>query len=461
MLTNLNLNKNYEAIMTTTAFSDSLVERASALVEAAKRAGADAADAVVVSGRSLGVDVRLGKVEETNRSENDGFSLRVFVGKRNASISANDASAVDSLAERAVAMAKVAPEDPYTGLAQKHRLAIHFPDLELFDETVVEANALAERARETEEAALAVAGVSNSGGASAGWGTGGLVLVTSDGFCGSYRSSSFSTSVSVVAGEGTGMERDYDFDSKRFLSDLNSPLEIGKGAGERAVKRLKPQKVATQTLSVIYDPRVSSGLVGHLAGAVNGAAVARKTSFLRADMGKPLFRPEVTIRDDPYRLRGLASRPFDGEGVEAHVLDIIEDGILKTWFLDTATAIELGLETNGRAARGGANPSPGRTNLTLLAGEKSPEEMMRDVGRGLYVTELIGSGVNLVTGDYSRGASGFWIENGEISHPVSEITIAGNLRDMFKRLIPANNLEYRFSMNAPSILIENMAVAGR
>lgn len=447
--------------MTAPNITDSLVERAAALVEAAKKAGADAADAVVVSGRSLGVDVRLGKVEETNRSENDGFSLRVFVGKRNASISANDASAVDALAARAVAMAKVAPEDPYAGLADKARLAQTFPELDLFDESAADAATLAERALEAEAAGLAVKGVTNSGGASAGWGMGGLVLVTSDGFCGGYRSSSFSTSVSLVAGEGTAMERDYDFDSKRFLSDLRAPGELGRKAAERAVRRLNPRKSDTRTLSVLYDPRVSTGLVGHLASAANGAAIARKTSFLREDMGKRIFRPEVRIGDDPHRPRGLASRPFDGEGVAADALDIVGEGVLRAWFLDSATARELGLETNGRAARGGANPAPGRTNLTLHPGEKSPEEMMKDIGSGLYVTELIGSGVSMVTGDYSRGASGFWIENGEIAYPVSGITIAGNLRDMFMRLIPANDLEYRFSTNAPSVLVENMAVAGR
>lgn len=446
--------------MIPSTISDSLTDRASALVEAAKKAGADSADAVVVSAQSLGVDVRLGKVEETRRSEKDGFSLRVFVGARTAAVSANDVSAVDELAARAVAMAKVAPEDAYAGLADESRLAKNFPDLELFDESELDAEALSARATETEEAGLSIKGVSNSSGASAGFGTGGLVLVTSDGFCGSYRSSSFSTSVSVVAGEGTGMERDYDFDSKRHLADLRAPAEIGKGAGERAVKRLNPRKVKSQTLSVIYDPRVSTGLVSHLAGAVNAASIARKTSFLRDDMDKEIFGSSIRISDDPHRLRGPASRPFDGEGVAAEAMDIIQDGVLKTWFLDTATAKELQLKTNGRAVRGGANPSPGSTNLTLHEGEKSPEEMMKDIGEGLYITELIGSGVSLVTGDYSRGASGYWIENGEIAYPVSEITIAGNLRDMFARLIPANDLEYRFSTNAPSILIEDMAVAG-
>lgn len=441
--------------------TDSLTDRAAALVDAAIKAGADAADAIVVSSQSLGVDVRLGHVEETNRSENDGFYLRVFVGRRTAAISANDASAVYALAQRAVAMAKSAPEDPYASLADKKRLAKDMPELDLFDETEIDAAALTDMARAAEEAALAVKGVSNSGGASAGWGSGGLVLVTSDGFCGTYRSSSFSASVSVVAGEGTGMERDYDFDSKRFLDDLRNPDEIGQKAGDRAVNRLNPRKVDTQTLPVIYDPRIATGLVGHLASGVNGASVARKTSFLRDDMGKQIFRPEIRISDDPHRIRGLASRPFDGEGVAAEAMDMIAGGVLQGWFLDTATARELSLETNGRAARGGANPSPRPTNLTLHAGESSPEDMIKDVGQGLYINELIGSGVNLVTGDYSRGASGFWIENGEIAYPVSEITIAGHLRDMFSRLIPACDLEYRFSTNAPTVLIENMAVAGK
>ena len=437
-----------------------LIDRASALVEAAKKAGADAADAVVISAQSLDVDVRQGQVENTTRSENDGFSLRVFVGKQIASISANDSGSVDGLAERVVAMAKVAPEDPFASLADRDRLATDFPDLELFDETEVGAAQLTEMARETEEAGLAVKGVTNSGGAGAAWGSGGMVLITSHGFCGSYRSSSFSTSVSLIAGEGTGMERDYDYDARRFLEDLNTPADIGRSAGEKTVKRLNPRKVKTQTLPVIYDPRISTGLIGHLSGAINGASIARKTSFLRDDMGKAIFSPNITITDDPLRKRGLASRPFDGEGVASSPMDMVKDGILQNWFLDTATARELSLETNGRASRGGSNPSPSRTNLTLLAGEKSPEEMMKDIGEGLYINELIGSGVSLVTGDYSRGASGFWIENGEIAYPVSEITIAGNLRDMFARMIPANDLDYRFSTNAPSILVENMAVAG-
>ncbi len=447
--------------MTSSKKPSNLVDAASALVEAAKKAGADAADAIVVSGQSLGIDVRQGKVEETNRSENDGFALRVFVGKKQASISANDASAVDELAARAVSMAKVAPEDAFACLADQALLATDFLDLELFDETEVTTENLTDLAREVEEEALCVNGVKNTSGATAAWGAGGLVLVTSHGFCGSYSSSSFSISVSAVAGEGTAMERDYDYDSKRFFSDLKSPSQIGRMAGEKAVRRLNPQKVKSQTIPVLYDPRVSSSLLGHVSSAINGASIARQTSFLKDEMNKDVLNKAVTIIDDPLRKRGLASKPFDGEGVAVEKLTMVEDGVLKNWFLDSATAKELGLKTNGRAVRAGANPAPGRTNLTMLSGEKSPQDLIKEIGTGLYVTDLIGSGVSIVTGDYSRGASGFWIENGEIAYPVSEITIAGNLKDIFQSMIPANDLEYRFSTNAPTILIENMALAGR
>jgi PmbA protein len=256
------------------------------------------------------------------------------------------------------------------------------------------------------------------------------------------------------------MERDYDFDNKVYRGDLNSPAAIGRSAGERAVRRLNPRKVPSGRATVVYDPRVSVGLVGHLAGAINGASIARKTSFLRDRMGQPVFSSAIRITDDPTRPRGMASRPFDGEGVAGGPLDVVSGGVLQTWFLDSATARELGLQTNGRAARGGGNPSPGATNLTLLPGEQSPEEMIREIGSGLYVTELIGHGASIVTGDYSRGAAGFIIENGKLGHPVSEVTIAGNLTDMFREMRPANDLVYRFSVNAPTVAVPGMTIAG-
>ncbi len=435
--------------------------RAEQLVAAAKRAGADAADVVCVRGIALSVDVRLGKVEETRRAEGDDFTLRVFVGKRSATVSANVFADPSELATRAVAMAKAAPQDRFAGLAERDRLARTIANLDLLDETIPSAEELTAVALAVEDAARAVPGVTNSGGASAGWSLGGLVLATSDGFSGSYLRSHFGHSASAIAGSGTAMERDYKAESKVFRSDLSDPAEIGRQAGERAVRRLNPRKVATGRLTVVYDPRVSRGLLGSLAGAANGAAIARKTSFLRDKLGKEIFSPAIRVTDDPLRPRGAASRPFDGEGVAGEPLDLITDGVLQTWFLDSATARELGLVTNGRAARGGGNPSPGSTNLTLLPGEQSPEEMIGSITRGLYVTELIGHGANLITGDYSRGAAGFVIENGTIGHPVSEVTIAGNLTDMFRALVAANDLEYRYAVNAPTVAVEGMTVAGQ
>jgi len=438
-----------------------LAERAESLVAAATRAGADAADVVCVRGIALSVDVRLGKVEETRRAEGDDFTLRTFVGKRSATVSANVFADPAELATRAVAMAKAAPEDRYAGLADPDRLARAFADLDLLDETIPSAEELTAAALAAEDAARAISGVTNSGGASAGWSLGGLVLATSHGFSGSYLRSRFAQSASAIAGTGTAMERDYEAESKVFSSDLSDPAEIGRRAGERTVRRLNPRKMATGRATIVYDPRISRGLVGSLAGAVNGAAIARKTSFLRDKLGKEIFAPAIRITDDPLRPRGLASRPFDGEGVAGAALDVVRNGVLETWLLDSATARELGLATNGRASRGGGNPSPGSTNLTLLAGEQSPDQLIGGIVHGLYVTELIGHGANLVTGDYSRGAAGFAIENGALTHPVSEVTIAGNLADMFRAMVPANDLEYRYAVNAPTVAVEGMTVAGQ
>jgi PmbA protein len=437
-----------------------LTERAERLVAAAKRAGADAADAVCVRGMSLGVEVRLGKIEETRRSEGDDFTLRVFVGKRTAHVSANVLTDPRELAERAVAMARVAPEDRFAGLAARDRLATEFPDLDLLDPTIPSAAELTEAALAAEDAMRAVPGVTNSGGASAGWSLGGIVLATSHGFAGASLSSGFGVSASAIAGEGTAMERDYDYESRLHRADLPDPAAIGRKAGERAVRRLNPRKLPSGRVTVVYDPRVAAGLLGHLSGAVNGSAIARKTSFLRDKLGQQIFSPAIRITDDPRRKRGTASRPFDAEGVSGQPFDLVADGVLRTWFLDSATARELGLETNGRASRGGGNPTPGSTNLTLLPGEHTPEAMIRDIGSGLYVTELIGHGASTVTGDYSRGAAGFVIDNGEIGYPVSEITIAGNLADMFRELTAANDLVYRHAVNAPTVAIAGLTVAG-
>lgn len=443
--------------------SSTLLSRASQLIDLAKKAGADAADAVVVRSRAQSVSVRLGKVEGTESSESDDFSLRVFVGKRVASVSANPGFDLQALAERAVAMAKVSPEDPFACLADENRLAKTYPDLQLLDTTEVGADQLREAALAAEAAALAVKGVTNSSGAGASAGMGGLVLATSHGFEGSYMASRFGNSVSVIAGEGTGMERDYDFDSRLYYSELDDAAEIGRRAGERAIKRVNPRQVPTgKGITVIFDPRIARGFVGHIAGAINGASVARKTSFLRDKMGQQVLKSGLSITDDPLIVRGPSSRPFDGEGVSGERLVMIEDGVLKHWFLSTSTANEIGgLETNGRGVRGGTSVTPASTNLALEPGDISPEELIRSVGNGFYVTELIGQGVNMITGEYSRGATGFWIENGELTFPVSEVTIASNLKDMFMRLTLANDIDRKFGVAAPTFAIEGMTLAGR
>lgn len=437
-----------------------LTDQVAALVEAARKAGADAADAVAVRGRSTSVSVRLGKVESTNASEGDDVSLRVFVGKRVASVSATASSDPATLAERAVAMAKVSPEDPFQGLADADLLAKTVRDLDLFDATEVTADQLREAALAAEEAALAVPGVTNSGGSGASTGLGGLVLATSHGFVGHYVGTRFSRSASVIAGEGTGMERDYEFSSRLHFADLESPEEIGRKAGERAVRRLNARKARTGTVDVVFDPRVARGIAGHLAGAINGASVARKTSFLRDRMGQQVASAGITVTDEPMRVRGQASRPFDGEGVAGEKLLMVEKGILNHWFLSTSAARELGLKTNGRGARGGSSVSPSSTNLAIEPGDRTPEDIIRSLGTGFYVTEVFGQGVDMITGEYSRGASGLWIENGELTYPVAEVTIASNLKDMFLRMVPASDLDRDFSTASPTLFIEGMTLAG-
>jgi PmbA protein len=440
-----------------------LVELAHRLIRAATRAGADAADAVALRSVSLSIEVRDGAVEESERAESDDFGLRVLVGRRQAVVSSSDIrpDGLDKLAERAVAMARAAPEDPYAGLADTALLATQIPDLELLDPELPSVERLEQLATAAEEAALGVSGVSKSGGASASAGIGGMVLVTSAGFAGSYLGSRHSVAMTAIAGSGTAMERDYDFSSVLHAADLDDPARIGRTAGERAVKRLNPRKVSTARVPVVFDPRVAPTLIGHLAGAINGAAIARGTSFLKDQLGQQLFGPGIRIIDDPLRKRGLRSRPFDGEGVAGRRIALVEEGVLKTWLLDSATARELRLVTTGHAQRGVASvPSPGTTNLHLEPGPKTPAALIGEISEGFYVVDLIGAGVNLVTGDYSRGAAGYWIENGELTFPVSEVTIAGHLREVFGSLEPANDLIFRYGANAPTTRLEGLTVAG-
>ena len=449
--------------MTSLLDQSTLTDLAERLVAAARRAGADAADAVAVRSMSLSVEVREGGVEASERSEDDDVGLRVFVGRRQAVVSTNDAAAdASQLAVRAVAMAKAAPEDAFAGLADPARLARDVPDLDLLDPDLPSVAELETQAKTAEAAGLAVKGVTRSEGASASAGIGGMVLATSEGFRGAYLTSHHSLSMSAIAGDGTAMERDYDFSSARHAADLDGAEKIGRTAGERAVARLNPRKVSTRKVPVVFDRRIAGGLVGHLAGAINGNAVARRTSFLKDKLGQRLFAPGIRIIDDPLRRRGLRSRPFDGEGVAGKPLALVEDGVLKSWLLDSATARELKLATTGHAQRGVSSPpSPGATNLHLEPGPLSPEALIADIAEGFYVTELIGMGVNQVTGDYSRGATGFWIENGQRTYPVSEVTIAGHLLTMFAALTPASDLEFRYGTNAPTVRVEGLTVAGR
>jgi PmbA protein len=441
-----------------------LTDRAERLVKAALAHGADAADAVALRSQSLSIELRDGAVEESESAEGDDLGLRVLVGRRQAVVSTNDLTGDGSaaLAERAVAMARAAPEDKFAGLADETLLARAFPDLDLIDKALPTVGELETAARAAEEAALAIAGVSKSGGASASAGIGGMVLVTSHGFRGAYLTSRHGLSMTAIAGDGTSMERDYDYCSALHAADLESPDKIGRTAGERAVARLNPRKVSTRKVPVVFDPRVAGSLVSHLASAANGASVARKTSFLRDKMGAKLFADGIRIIDDPLRKRGLRSHPFDGEGVAGRRLALVEDGVLRSWLLDSATARELGLATTGHAQRGvSSSPSPGPSNLHLEPGRLTPDQLIADIADGFYVTDLIGMGVNMVTGDYSRGASGFWIENGKLGYAVSEVTIAGHLSDIFSTLTPANDLEFRYGTNAPTVRLEGLTVAGQ
>ncbi len=433
------------------------------LLEITKKEGADSADALVFDATSIEIAQRLGQAEKLERSESADIGLRVFIGKKQAIVSSTDHSddALHEMAERAVAMAKVAPEDPWCGIADPAQIAATIAEMDSFDPFEPDTNALIEIANEAEDAARAVTGVTNSEGAEAGYSKARIALAATNGFSQNYAVTSHSFSVSVLAGEGTAMERDYDFATAVYAEDLAKPADVGRIAGERAVARLNPQKKKTALVPVIYDWRASSSLLRHLTGAINGAGIARGTSFLKDRMGEQIFAENITIHDDPHRKRGLNSKPFDGEGIATTPKAIIENGKLTTWLLDLASARQLELSTTGNASRGtGGPPSPSATNVYLEAGELSVSELIADVKEGFLVNELIGMGVNGVTGDYSRGASGYWIENGEITYPVSEMTIAGNLTDMFANLVPANDLEFRYGTDAPTVRIDGMTVAG-
>jgi len=435
------------------------------VVAAALKAGADAAEAVSAERRALSIGVRMGELEEVEREESRDLGLRVFVGRRQASVSGSDisADARAKLIERAVAMAKLAPEDPYAGLADPDRLARGpLPDLDLYDPGEPTAEALEARARAAEAAARAAPKVTNSDGGSASWSSSQWLMVTSGGFSGVHRASGFSLGASAIAGDETGMENGYDGRSTRWEADLPSPEAIGAEAGRRAAGRLGARKIASTTAPVIFENRLAGSLMGPLIGAISGPAIARGTSFLKDKLGQRIFAKGVDIVDDPHRLRGLGSSPFDDEGVGNRRTALIDDGVLTTWLLNSASARQLGLATTGHASRGLAGP-PGvsPSNLTFQPGDRSQAQLMADAGTGLLVTSMFGPSLNGNTGDWSVGCSGFWFENGEIAYPVTEITVAGNLIEVFGRIVPGSDLEIRGASNAPSLLIDNLAIAGR
>ncbi len=433
------------------------------LIGRALRAGADAADAVLFEGVSLSHARRLGKTEKLERSESQDLGLRVLIGKQQAIVSSSDRSPkmLAELVERTLAMAKAVPEDPFCGLADPAEIAHDWPQLDMLDPLEPSAEELIERARACEEAALAVKGVTNSEGAEAGWGRSRVALVASNGFAGGYAGSHCGVSVAVIGGSGLQMERDYDFASAVYAADLRDPAEIGRSAGERTVKRLGAKKMPTCRCPVVFDPRVARGFLSHLLGAISGPSIARGTSFLKDKLGQRIFPEAITITEDPHRQRGHRSRPFDAEGLPNRRRALVDKGVLTTWLLDLRSARQLGMKSTGHAARGTASPpAPAATNIWIEPGSLTPAALMADIKSGFYVTELMGMGVNGITGDYSRGAAGFWIENGEIAFPVSEMTVAGNLNDMFARLTAANDLEFRTGADSPTLRIDDLTAAG-
>ena len=444
-----------------------LADLTDALLTIAKSAGADSADAIARDGSSTAIGVRGGKLEEAERSEGIEIGLRVLIGNRQACVSSSDTrtAAMEQMAERAVAMAREAPEDPYAGLADPDQLSTRrdADDLDLWDDSPEPSpETLRDDALRAEEAALTVDGVAQVQSAGAAYGASRVHFAASNGFSGGYRRSHRQTYCTAIAGTGTGMERDSDGDMRLHQSDLRSPQDIGIQAGERAVARLNPVQPPTGRYPVLFDERISGSLIGHLLGAVNGSAVSRGASFLRDKLGEQVLPDGLSLTEDPHRPRIPGSRPFDGEGLPTTKRLIVDQGRLTGWTLDLASSRKLGMAPTGNAARGMSSPpSPASWNIALTQGSASREDLIAQMGTGFLVTSLIGSTINPNTGDYSRGASGFWIENGVISHAVSEGTIAGNLIDMLLRIIPANDARPHLSHVVPSILVEDMSIAGK
>lgn len=443
-----------------------LSQLTAALLKAAKANGADAADAIAVTGTSVSIDVRAGALEHAERSEGVDIGLRVLIGQKQACVSASDVrdETIQTIAERAVAMAKLSPDDPYIGLAEANQLATNrdCSSLEMFDPTdEPPAAELEEDARRAEAAALACGGISQVQTASAGYGRRQIHLALSNGFEGGYERSDRALSCVAIAGTGADMERDYFGDSRIFQADLMSAEDIGLRAAQNTLARVGARKPKTGSFPVLFDERISSTLIGHLLAAVNGGAIARGSSWLRDGLGELVLPKSLNVTELPHRKRTSGSRLFDAEGLPTAERAIVENGVLMGWTMDLATARQLGLSSTSNASRGVSSPpSPSPTNVSLTQGNQSRDDLIKDMGTGLLVTSMIGSSINPTTGDYSRGASGFWVENGEIAYPVNECTIAGNLRDMLKSIIPANDARTHLSRVVPSLLVEGMTIAG-
>lgn len=444
--------------------SDESLNLLTDLIAKAKTAGADEADAILADGDSTSVTYRLGELEQLERSEGGDIGLRVLVGKKQAIVSSSDRSpqALSELVERAVAMAKTVPDDEFIGLAEPEQLATTLPDLDMCDPDNISTEALIEAAKTCEDAARSVDGVSNSEGATANWGRSRVAIAASNGFQRAYESTGGSYSASVLAGDvETGMETDYEYTSAVYASDLKAPAEVGKTAGERAVRKLGAHKIKSGKFPVVFEPRTARSLLNHFLGAINGSSVARGTTFLKDFMGKSVFADGVNVIEEPHRARGLRSKPCDAEGLANTTHTLIDQGVLTTWILDLRSARKLGLTPTGHASRGPSSPpSPSVTNVNLVPGTQTPDALIGDLKQGLFITDAFGQGVNGVTGDYSRGVAGYWIEDGELAYPVNEITIASNLKDMFKALTPANDLELSYGVDSPTVRVDGMSIAG-
>ena len=431
------------------------------IIEKASSKGVDFSDLVIIRNVSKNIGCRLGKVEEIEQSETQILGLRTFIGEKNAITSTNNFNkeSINETIDRVIEMTKLTPDDPLPGLANQTTTKI--PELDLYDSKDLSADELKKLALDIESISLGVEGINNSNGSSASQTKTSVYLATSEGFSNGYNKSNFSASCSVIAGNGSNMQTDYDFDSKVFFSDLRNSSDIGVKAAKNTLLKCNPKKIKTCQMDVVFHPRVARTLLAHFASLVNGSSIVRGSSLLKEKLNQKIFKSEINIIDDPNIIRGLSSKPFDDEGCSMEKIILIENGVLKNWILDTTTAKQLSMVSNSRASRGVSSPpTPSHTNMFIDNGSKSSKQLLNEVNNGFYVTELIGQGVNLITGDYSRGASGFKIENGEISFPINEVTIADNLNDMFNKMTVANDLEFLYSINTPTLVIEGMTVAG-